>query len=73
MKKPGLEQAGITRRAFLHVARGAGALGALALLMGRNTGAEAVTEVAAGTDPPATGGYRETEHIRKYYRCARYW
>jgi hypothetical protein len=33
---------------------------------------EAAPVATAQEDLPA-GGYRETEHIRKYYYCAAYW
>ncbi|MBC7454760.1 MAG: twin-arginine translocation signal domain-containing protein [Massilia sp.] len=60
------------RRSFLRAASGAGALGALAV-----AAAEA-TPVPVVPVPPATNvftstGYHETEHIRQYYRSARYW
>jgi hypothetical protein len=76
MKRPDahLMEVDATRRKFLLVARGAGAIGAVAALMGRGAIAEAATAAAAASEAvePA-GGYRETEHIRNYYRCARYW
>jgi hypothetical protein len=61
------------RRGFLNAAKGVGALGAIAVLMGRTATAEAATEPPASAEPATGGGYRETEHIRKYYYCARYW
>ncbi|GAB3446929.1 formate dehydrogenase [Massilia solisilvae] len=47
-------------------------LGALAAAVG---GAASAEPVAAAAPAPATqaGGYRETEHIRRYYRTAAYW
>ena len=73
-KKPEGEDKSVDpkRRGFLRAAAGAGALGALAAVAGQ---APAATPVAA---PPAAGpaanvGYHETEHIRQYYRTARYW
>ena len=74
--EPGMEQketdsADQSRRAFLKAARSMGAVSALAYAAG---GAEAA-ETAPEPAPAATGasGYRETEHILKYYRTARYW
>ncbi|MBC7686455.1 MAG: formate dehydrogenase [Bdellovibrionales bacterium] len=63
MPKPDLK-----RRRFLAAAAGAGALGALA----------AVSKPAVAVDVPLssaarTSGYHETDHIRHYYRTARYW
>ena len=59
----------VKRRHFLAAAGGAGALGALAALAG--------PAVAADAPPPAPtakpSGYHETDHIRDYYRTARYW
>jgi hypothetical protein len=63
----------LKRRKFLMAARGAGTLGAIAALVGRSTSAEAAAVAPAPTDPPAQRGYHETEHIRNYYRTARYW
>lgn len=60
-----------TRRSFLRAAGGAGALGALAAVAAEATAAPAVVPVAA--EPAAQAGYHETEHIRQYYRTARYW
>lgn len=62
-----------TRRKFLLVARGVGAVGAVAVLMGRSAAAEAAAVTVAPEELPAGSGYRETEHIRKYYYCASYW
>lgn len=63
----------LARRRFL-MAGGVGAAGVVAAVMGR--GKMVVPAEAAPVAPEAevaTGGYHETEHIRKYYRCARYW
>lgn len=57
------------RRGFLRAAGGAGLLGALAGARA-TTGASPAPVAAA---PAAKAGYRETEHIRTYYRSARYW
>ncbi len=59
------------RRRFLAAAGGAGALGTLAALSAESTAAAA--PVAAPAPAATPSGYRETEHIRKYYRSARYW
>ena len=61
-----------TRRGFLRAAGGAGALGALAVVAGQAPAAEAVA-VPVAAAPAQQLGYRETEHIRTYYRTARYW
>ncbi len=67
-------QVNIARRRFLNAARGAGALGAVAVLLGRSVTVQAAPPSPAATQDGQTGGgYRETEHIRKYYRSARYW
>ena len=60
------------RRGFLRAAGGAGALGALAVAAGQ---APAATppEPAAAPEAAKPAGYHETEHIRQYYRTARYW
>jgi hypothetical protein len=60
------------RRGFLRAAGGAGALGALAVVAGQAPAAPAVAAPAAA-EPAADAGYHETEHIRQYYRTARYW
>jgi hypothetical protein len=56
------------RRSFLKAVP----LGALALTTGRAQAAEAPAAVAAPA-PAEHAGYRETEHIRTYYRTAAYW
>jgi hypothetical protein len=71
MNKSKTKQPDRSRRSFLTTATGAGALGALALLSGSSATAEVVAKVTPA-EPVATG-YRETEHIRQYYRSARYW
>jgi hypothetical protein len=60
-----------TRRSFLRAAGGAGALGALAAVAAESTAAPVAAAPAAESAEPA--GYHETEHIRQYYRTARYW
>jgi hypothetical protein len=60
---------GLARRALVRgMAGGAGALAALA------TGADAAAEqeqAAAASDDPTRLNYRETEHVRWFYRRAR--
>jgi hypothetical protein len=60
------------RRGFLRAAGGAGALGALAVVAGPAPAAPAAA-VPAAAAPAGQAGYHETEHIRQYYRTARYW
>lgn len=61
------------RRNFLIAAGGTGLIGALAAIFGRGPEAAPVSSaVEQPAETPATSGYRETEHIRKYYNCARY-
>jgi hypothetical protein len=60
------------RRGFLRAAGGAGALGALALAAGKAPAAPPVAP-APVAEPARPAGYHETEHIRQYYRTARYW
>jgi hypothetical protein len=54
---------------------GVGALGAVAtaaaLLPGRQAAAPQAAGTAAATDADAAGGYRLTEHIKRYYASAR--
>ncbi len=61
-----------TRRSFLRAAGGAGALGALAAVAAETAAAPEVAAPAAAA-PAEPSGYHETEHIRQYYRTARYW
>ena len=61
------------RRGFLRAAGGAGALGALAVAAGQVSAAPAAVVPQPAAEPAAQLGYRETEHIRQYYRTARYW
>lgn len=60
------------RRFFLRAAGGAGALATLATVASDST---VVAPVAA--EPvlaaAAPAGYHETDHIRQYYRTAKYW
>lgn len=73
MTRRNFKKIDLARRGFLHAAGGAGALGAIAVLMGKDLTVKTAPSVAAAEAAPDGGGYRETEHIRKYYRCARYW
>ena len=59
----------VKRRHFLAAACGAGALGTLAVLS--TQAAAAPAPLAAPAAQP--NGYHETDHIRNYYRTARYW
>ena len=61
------------RREFLRAARGAGALGALAILAAKDAQAEAPPAPEPAPEPAKPSGYHETEHIRTYYRTAAYW
>ena len=61
-----------SRRAFLKTARSLGAASALAIAAGGAAAADPPAEPAKEAAPDAKG-YRETEHILKYYRTARYW
>ena len=61
-----------TRRSFLRAASGAGALGALAAVAAE-TGAAPAAVAPVAVAPAEPSGYHETEHIRQYYRTARYW
>jgi hypothetical protein len=72
MEKHEQNQVNTARRDFLRVTGSAGAIGAVAVLMRRVAVVEAAPVATAQEDLPA-GGYRETEHIRKYYYCAAYW
>jgi hypothetical protein len=59
------------RRKFLLLAGCAPAIG-VAALIGRSPEIDAAPVNAPAADPPVSSGYHETEHIRKYYYCARY-
>ncbi|MFC0133057.1 formate dehydrogenase [Massilia eurypsychrophila] len=72
MDKEKIKAINPTRRSFLRAAGGAGALGALAAVAAETGAApDVVAPVAAAPAKPS--GYHETEHIRQYYRTARYW
>lgn len=59
------------RRGFLRAAGGAGALGALAVVASDAPAAAPIAKAPAPEAKPV--GYHETEHIRQYYRTAKYW
>jgi hypothetical protein len=61
------------RRGFLRAAGGAGALGALAVAAGQAPAAEPAPAPETAPEAAKPAGYHETEHIRQYYRTARYW
>ncbi len=56
------------RRAFL---KGAAAFGGLALLLGLNPPRRTEAGQKPQQSEPASGGYRLTEHVKKYYETAR--
>lgn len=60
------------RRGFLRAAGGAGALGALAAVASDAPAAPAAVAPKPAADAQPVG-YHETEHIRQYYRTAKYW
>ncbi|MCB2102461.1 MAG: twin-arginine translocation signal domain-containing protein [Rhodobacterales bacterium] len=63
------DKAAPSRRSFLKAAGlGAGAAGVAAVAL-KGTEAEAA---AAPKDGTTRAGYRETEHVRKYYELARF-
>lgn len=72
MNKQKSKQVDLARRGFLRKAGGAGALATLAAVAG-SAPARAVPAPQAEPEPAKAAGYHETEHIRQYYRTARYW
>jgi O-acetyl-ADP-ribose deacetylase (regulator of RNase III) len=72
MDKQKSRQADLARRGFLRAAGGAGALASLAVVAG-TAPAQAAPVAEAAPEPARQVGYHETEHIRQYYRTARYW
>jgi hypothetical protein len=48
-------------------------LGALAVVAARASAIEAAPPPPAPEEPAKPKGYRETEHIRRYYQTAAYW
>jgi hypothetical protein len=73
MESNELDQASQARREFLLAGTSAGVLGAIAVLIRRSTAVDEAMAAPAPIDSATGSGYRETEHIRKYYHCARYW
>ncbi|WP_019142650.1 hypothetical protein [Noviherbaspirillum massiliense] len=65
------KQVNASRRRFLSGAKVLGAIGAAALV-GKQLEVEASVVELETPEPPATNGYHETEHIRKYYHSARF-
>lgn len=61
----------LTRRKFLSGAKVLGALGAAALV-GTKVEVEMPAVAVSGADQPASGGYHETDHIRRYYASMRF-
>ncbi len=60
------------RRNFLRAAGGAGALATMATVSGQSVAIPAVAAPVVQAEA-APSGYHETEHIRQYYRTAKYW
>jgi hypothetical protein len=58
-----------TRRSLLKAAP----LGALAVAAAARARAPEAQPEPAPAEPEQARGYRETEHIRRYYRTAAYW
>ena len=66
MKQSDKKAAGADRRSFLKLA-GAGVVGSGAAL------ASAAAPAAAASAPEAAeGGYRETDHVKRYYELAKF-
>lgn len=61
------------RRMFLRAAGGAGALATLATVAGESAAVAPVATAPVVTAAAEPAGYHETEHIRQYYRTAKYW
>ena len=59
----------VQRRTFL---KGAAVVGAALGATTSRTLADTTAEAEATEKPLESKGYRETEHIREYYRCARF-
>jgi hypothetical protein len=57
------------RRSFLKALP----LGAVAVVAGAAPAAQAAPAAVAAPAAAASQGYRETEHIRRYYQTAAYW
>lgn len=68
MKQSDAKEPTADRRSFLKLA-GASVVGGGAAVVASVTPASAAAEGAA---PSADGGYRETEHVRRYYELAKF-
>jgi hypothetical protein len=66
--KPAQQKPDLSRRSLLKAAP----LGALAVVAAGAARAETAPPAPA-PEPEAAAGYRETEHIRRYYATAAYW
>lgn len=62
-------QPDLSRRSLLKAAP----LGALAVVAVGAARAETAPPAPAKAAPPEPSGYRETEHIKRYYATAAYW
>ncbi len=60
------------RRGFFKRLAGVGVVGAGAVALAKAGAREAVPEAGAVPEAPKASGYRETEHIRRYYETARF-
>lgn len=56
----------------MQTAWSAGLVSAVLAVAGRHTVAAAKAPAAVESEPAAVSGFRETEHVRKYYAAARY-
>jgi hypothetical protein len=61
-----------TRRDFMTTAKSVGILGAIAMLIGKGTSVAPSAVTPELADDVSDSGYRETEHIRKYYDSTRF-
>jgi hypothetical protein len=66
--KPAADKIDPARRSLLKAAP----LGALAVVTGHAVAAEPEAPAAA-PEPEEAKGYRETEHVKRYYATAAYW
>lgn len=48
-------------------------MGAIAVLFGKGAAVKSEPLPQVAQAPSSPSGYHETEHIREYYRSARYW
>jgi hypothetical protein len=72
METKKIEQANNARRGFLAAVKGVGILGTVAVLIGKGKAVSDAPVATSAIDDPETSGYRETEHIRRYYDSVRY-